>query len=367
MLTAAPYQGFLDLFADQNLVTLATGTTCAYLGDERNLREFLVADETARSLRKAGHTAVFYMIDDSMDPLNIRQLRVAVNKDAALIELYQAWCGKPIAQLPDPWGCCESYAAHFEEVLLLRLAQLGCHPTLIRTAKLYERGVYAPYVRQVLEQREEITQFLTRYFPNYHPDKLFWALCPHCGYIDATQIEHVRKDSVRVHCRRCERTTDVSFAELKGKLNWKLDCAVRWTLFQIDAEPFSKSYLEPQNGSFYIAQALSHRFFDSRPVYPLLYGLVKMDRKFSYKLLDSLPGGALRTMMVEHPSADIAIRYDSWNCRVDVGTCQRRVLTQYRHRTRRWHVPTDAIVAIVNVRLHNSLRFTISASRAIRS
>ncbi|MDQ3815353.1 MAG: lysine--tRNA ligase [Armatimonadota bacterium] len=306
----APYQEFLELFRDQNLVTLASGTTCACLGDERNLREFLIADETARWLRKAGHPVVFFLIDDSMDPLNFRQLRVAVNKDPELIERYQHWCGKPIAHLPDPWDCCESYAAHVEEELLSRLHCLGCHPTLIRTASLYDRGVYAPYVRLVLERQEEIVKFLSRYFPDYHPEKLFWPLCPHCDYIDATRIESVKKNQVDIYCERCEHATNVPVRELRGKLNWKLDCAVRWSLFKVDAEPFSKSYLEPQNGSFYIAQALSHQFFDGRPVFPLQYGLVKMDKKFSYKLLESLPGGALRMMLVERPATDINITRD---------------------------------------------------------
>jgi lysyl-tRNA synthetase class I len=105
---ATTYAEVLSRYADQHAVTIATGATCAYLGDERNLREFLVADEIARWLRRAGHIVTFLLINDSMDALNFRQLRVAVNKDPALIERYQNWCGKPIAHLPDPWGCHES-------------------------------------------------------------------------------------------------------------------------------------------------------------------------------------------------------------------------------------------------------------------
>src|SRR3712207_2857859 len=108
------YTEILQRFENQERVTLATGATCAYLGDERNLREFLVADELARVLRKAGHTVVFFLIDDSLEPLNFRQLRVAVNKDEWLLERYGHWCGKPIAHLSDPWNCHESYADHFE-------------------------------------------------------------------------------------------------------------------------------------------------------------------------------------------------------------------------------------------------------------
>jgi hypothetical protein len=304
------YSQVTTTFAKQNIVTVACGTTCAYLGDERNLREFLVADETARRLRRAGHTVISLLIDDSMDPLTFRQLRVAVNKDPVLLERYQHWCGKPIALLPCPWACCESYADHFEQALLNRLHYLDCHLTLIQAAKLYERGVYTPYIQQVLEHSDEIIQFLRERFRNYQPEKLFWVLCPLCGYIDETYITQVTNRTISCYCAHCDKAMHISFDDLRGKLNWKLDCAVRWAVFKIDAEAFSKSYLEPQTGSFSIAQALSQEFFGGRPVLPLHYGLVKMENKFSLKLLESLPRNTLRSMLVEHPAADMKLTRD---------------------------------------------------------
>lgn len=297
-------------FASQDTVTIACGTTCAYLGDERNLREFLIADETARRLRRAGHTVVFYLINDSLDALTPGQLRVALNKDARLIEQYQHWCGRPIALLPDPWGCCESYAAHFEEELLSRLHYLDCHPTLVRSAKLYERGLYAPYVETVLERADEISRFLSERFPSYRPDKLFWVLCPGCGYLDQTAIRAIEGRVVTCVCARCETTHTIPFAELRGKLNWKLDCAARWNILKIDAESFSKAYLEPQCGTYVVARALSEQFFGGHSATPIPYGLVKMENAFSIKLLDSLPRTTLRSMLTEHPTADVKITRD---------------------------------------------------------
>jgi hypothetical protein len=304
------YSDIITKFANPSLVTIACGTTCAYLGDERNLREFLVADETARRLRRAGHTVVSLLIDDSMDPLTFRQLRIAVNKDPMLLERYQHWCGKPIALLPCPWECCESYADHFEQELISRLHYVDCHPVLVRTAKLYERGLYSPYVHKVLERHDEIMRFFREQFPTYKPEKLFWTLCPKCGYIDETQITCIENRSVRCYCKRCDEDMLISFDDLRGKLNWKLDCAARWNILNIDAEAFSKAYLEPQTGTFSIAQALNEEFFDGKSVLPLHYGVVKMENKYGIKLLDSLPPQILRTMLVEHPAADIKLTRD---------------------------------------------------------
>jgi hypothetical protein len=304
------YSKALASFAHQPIVTIACGTTCAYLGDERNLREFLVADEVAKHLHRAGHTVISLLIDDSLDPLSFRQLRVAVNKDPEMIERCRDWCGKPIGLLPDPWGCCESFADHFEQQLMQRLHVLNCHPTLVRAAKLYERGVYAPYVREVLQRSNEIMRFLHEHFQGYQPEKLFWALCPKCGYIDETQVTNVDQHSVRIHCARCNQMLQVGFDDLQGKLNWKLDCAVRWVIFNIDAEPFSKAYLEPQTGSFVVAQALSQKFFGGHQVMPLHYGLVKMEHALGLKLLAALPAKILRTILVEHPAADLTLTHD---------------------------------------------------------
>jgi hypothetical protein len=304
------YSEIVARFAKQDAVTIACGTTCAYLGDERNLREFLIADETARLLRRAGHTVVFYLIDDSLDGLTMGQLRVAVNKNARLIEQYQHWCGRPIAFLPDPWGCCESYAAHFEEELLSRLHYLDCHPTLVRSAKLYERGVYAPYINTVLERADEIVQFLAERFPTYRPEKLFWTICPRCGYIDQTQIQRIADRTVWCFCGRCNTVSEIGFDELQGKLNWKLDCAVRWNILAIDGEAFSKAYLEPQTGAHAVARALSQAFFGGHIAQPIPYGLIKMENKFSIKLLDSLPRATLRTMLAEHPMTEFKLTRD---------------------------------------------------------
>ncbi|HVL40013.1 MAG TPA: hypothetical protein VM328_11540 [Fimbriimonadaceae bacterium] len=304
---AAPYSEALARFTGRPVVTLATGTTCALLGDERTLREFLVADQTARLLRQEGHTVFSLLIDDSYDPLNYRQLRVAVDKDEDLLAQYEQYCGMPIAHVPDPFGCHESLAAHFEDALLARLNALGAQPTIVSTANLYERGLYRPHVHEVLQRLDEVRNLLAQKFPKYNPQKLAWAVCPKCGYIDSTDIERVGKNELRLMCTRCQRSLELPLAEAQVKLNWKLDCALRWKLFNIDAEPFNKAYLEPQAGAFTVAQELSRSLFGGHEVLPLPYGLVTIEKELSYRLLETLPGQMLRSLLTERPTADIRL------------------------------------------------------------
>lgn len=312
------FSDILRQFADRRVVTVATGTTCAYLGDERNLREFLVADEAVRLLRDAGHLVHFLLFDDSLDPLNFRQLRVGVEKDPEMIAKWEGECGKPISQIADPWGKHESYAAHFEEGFMARLARLGCHPTLISTAKLYEQGAYRPFVETTLLNYDEMICFLRAEFPNYNPQRLFNPICPQCGHIDSTQILLAGPETIFA-CSRCEKNFEESSDRIKGKLSWKLDCAAKWAMYNVDAEPFNLAYLEPREGSYVVARALGREFFGASPAMPIRYGLVTMPKEIGGKLLSSLPASSLRSMMV-----------DRWRTELDI-TSERVRLEASRH------------------------------------
>ena len=301
------YEESIEHFQDKPIVTIAAGTTCAYLGDERNLREFLVADETARQLRQAGHVVISLLFDDSFDALTERQLRVALNKDIALIQRHNEWCGKPIGSLPDPFGCHSSFSDHFESKLLDRLRRFGCQPNIVSTYSLYTKGFYQPFIEDILTRYDDVLTFLKNKFPDYTPDKLFWVLCPKCGYLDSTSIINISGKEVNFSCTRCDNVQSVVIREAQGKFNWKLDCALRWALFKVDAEPFNTAYLEPIAGSFAVAQSLSREFFGGAGVFPIQYGMVKMDRTLSFKLMESVPPKSLRELLVEHPGSDIAI------------------------------------------------------------
>ncbi len=300
-------QGFVNKFRDQHTITVATGVTCAYLGDERNLREYLLADEVVKALRSEGHVVHFLCFNDDLDGLTFRQLRVAVNKDPHLVAKFEPYCGKPICDIRAPYDQDLSWSEHFANVFSERLQKLDCNPNVVSVAKLYDRGLYAPYIRQVLVQQDRIRDYLGKEFPDYHPEKLYWPVCPVCGYIDSTTVGHVSETHADVMCTRCLRSTSVSFEELRGKLNWKLDCAVRWSLFGVAAEPFSKAYLEPHAGSFFVAQGLSKTFFGGKDVSFIPYGTVSMPTSLGGKIMDCLPADVVRSLFVRSPRADLEV------------------------------------------------------------
>ncbi len=297
----------LERLSSQHTITVSTGATCAYLGDERNLREYLVADEAVRQLRAAGHIVHFLLFNDDLDALTFRQLRVAVRKDPVMVDEFEPFCGKPISDIRAPYNAEGTWSQYFQARLAERLRELDCHPTILSISQMYARGMYGPYIKQVLLHQDRIFEYLHEKFDGYRPEKLFWPICPTCGYIDGASIDEVDHSSVVVNCKRCLRVTRLAFDELRGKLTWKLDCAARWAMFRVHMEPFSKGYLDPHAGSFHVANGLATTFFGAADVYPVHYGLVSMEKELGYKVIESMPASVLRSMFVRNYRTDLEI------------------------------------------------------------
>jgi lysyl-tRNA synthetase class I len=289
---------------------VATGFTTACLGDERTLREFVVGDHVMNKILAKGENAVLYLINDSYDPLTPRQLRVGVNKDEKLFGQFEPYCGRPIAEIPDPFGCHQSYAQHFARALLRRLHALDIHPVLVNSYESYEKGHYAGFVSSTIASYHRIQEMLAARFPRYTMRNLFRPQCPKCRCIDATNVRAVEGLALRFDCDRCGTTTSEEFPAVRGKLSWKLDCAARWNLYGIDMETFSKSHIA-ELGTFEISRFMSLNFYGSKVPTIVKYGSVKIQRELSYKLLEILPPKIFKRLFVSNLGRDLELNRDS--------------------------------------------------------
>lgn len=295
-----------DRFCAQEEIVVAAGATTAYLGDERNLREFLVAAEAVQTLEGAGHSVKLFLFNDDLDPLNIRQLRVAVEKDSELIQTHAPSCGRPISEIPSPFPGSPNWARHFESRLLFRLAKYGVFPTVVRASALYRTSFHRACVSQILATRSRIERFLKSEFPAYHPKGFFYPICPKCGKIADTELINYGLGEATIMCADCGVAT-IPAESLRGKLNWRLDCAVRWRLHDVDIEPFTKAYLEPNAGSFWIARALQEEVFGDAKVSPISVGAVSVESSQAANGIGALPAACVRKMMTERWNTDLDI------------------------------------------------------------
>jgi len=286
---------------------VATGFTTAFLGDERSLREFVVGDHVVRDLRERGGNGVLYLINDTYDPLDERQLRIGVNKDAALIRKFRPFCGRPIAEIPDPYDCHASYAEHFAVALTDRLRRLDIHPLVVDSYRAYRSGHYAPFVATTFEKYRDIQEAMAAQF-DYAVQNLFRVQCPQCQCVDATSIAGVA-DVIAYRCARCGLEASEAPTALKGKLNWKLDCAARWNLYRIDTEVFGKAHLAVQ-GTRNVSCFVSQEFYGGQVPEVVKYGELKISRELSGRLLEILPPPAVKRLLTEHLGRDLDVTHD---------------------------------------------------------
>ena len=288
---------------------VATGFTTALLGDERTLREFVVGDHMRDRVSSRGRTAVLILINDTYDALTEPQLRIGVAKDPALLERFQPMCGRPIAEVPDPYDCHESYAAHFAEAWKERLHALGIHPIVIDTYQAYRRGHYDPFLRTTFENHREIQTALSTRFEDFTLRSVYRPQCPRCRCVDATRVQGIEAGLIRFDCERCGHETSCDLAEVKGKLAWKLDCAARWNLYGVDLEVFSKVHVA-ERGTLGVSRFISREFFGGRIPVSVTYGQVLLDRGVSHRLLEILPPALLKKLFLTEIRRDLRLTKD---------------------------------------------------------
>jgi len=290
------------------IITVAAGTTSSGLGDERNLREFLLADNIVKYFREKGKNVFFYLFDDSFDPLTHSQLKVGVKKDRKLIKKFEKYYGTPVKLIPDPYECHNNYSIHFQEEIVTRLHNLEIFPTLIDVWSLYRHGHYNMAKEIVFNNYYKIHKVLNRHFPKYTMKQIFWPLCPKCNKIDNTRVLKVEKGQVLARCDHCRKRIIASWKKIKGKFSWKIDNAIKWNLFKPDFEPYMDAYLDPVAGSYLIAKVLSEEFFGGYFPKAIKIGKTNINRELSFSLLPTCPRPVMDTLLLANRiTTDIVI------------------------------------------------------------
>ncbi|MDR9430903.1 MAG: lysine--tRNA ligase [Natronomonas sp.] len=186
--------------------------------------------------------------------------------------------GKPYTDIPDPFGCCDSYGAHFTELLRRSAAAVGVPIEIVSNTKLYESGRFDDAVRHVLEHRETaqhvLAEFQDKVDEAYVP---FFAQCHECGNLTET-IPAIDLDAGTVDyvCEDVEAGDDViegcghegtaTFRE--GKLPWRFEWPAQWLTLGVDFEPFGKDHAE---GSWPSGEAIAREVFGFEPPVPMTY------------------------------------------------------------------------------------------------
>ena len=192
--------------------------------------------------------------------------------------------GKPYTDIPDPFGCCDSYGDHFTELLRRSAETVGVPIDVVSNTDMYETGAFDDAVRHVLENRERAVEVLAEFQDKVDTDYVpFFAQCEACGNLTET-ITAVDLDAGTVDyvCEDVEAGDDViqgcghegtaTFRE--GKLPWRFEWPAQWLTLGVDFEPFGKDHAE---GSWPSGERVARDVFGFEPPVPMVYEWFTLD------------------------------------------------------------------------------------------
>ena len=226
-----------------------------------NFRDIATSYFVVKALKKAGKNAKLLFSWDEFDRLR----KVPVNV-AEIAPDFQKYIGKPYAEVPDPYGCCASYAEHFEKEFERSLARFGIEVDFRRQCKEYRSGRYTKHILTALEKRGEIFDILDSFRTqdaaegerdNYYPVSIY---CPVCGK-DTTTITAMDDEYRAQFTCKCGHEGTFDFKkDTNCKLAWKIDWPMRWMEESVDFEPGGKDHASP-TGSYQTSRIIAKQIY----------------------------------------------------------------------------------------------------------
>ena len=238
-----------------------------------NFRDIATPLFVVKALQKKGKKARLLISWDEYD----RCRKIPANVQAVVGDSYDKYIGCPYVDIPDPWGCHENYAKHFEEEFLKGIEPFGIELDCRYQADMYRSGKYMEDVIESLKKREQIFEILDSFKTKdtskspeelqaehdaekaaYYPVSIF---CPECK-TDYTKITALSEDCTEAdYVCRCGHEGHFNFlTDFNCKLGWKIDWPMRWRYERVDFEPGGKDHAAP-TGSYNNSKVISKEVF----------------------------------------------------------------------------------------------------------
>ncbi|HJJ90901.1 MAG TPA: lysine--tRNA ligase [Methanocorpusculum sp.] len=293
---------------------IATGITPSgpiHLG---NMREVMTGDMIYKALKNRDIDAELIYIADDFDPLR--------KVYPFLSNTYQKYIGWPISDIPCPCGNHKSYAEHFLDPFLSAIEELDIHPRIIRTSNSYRSGMFTKQIQAALNHAKNIKEALQRISGRKLEDGWtpYYPICKKCGIISrATIISHEREKHIVTYRCSCGYEGISDYSRGEGKLVWRVDWPMRWSVYGVTIEPFGKDHASP-GGSYDTGKYISKEIYGYDAPIPVTYEWISLKNRgemHSSKgvvltirdMLDIVPPEVLR-FMIAKTKPDKTIAFD---------------------------------------------------------
>jgi lysyl-tRNA synthetase class 1 len=254
-----------------------------------NVNEIMRGYFVAEVLRDRGYEVRQVFTADDRDPL--RKLpRTLCDLEGNLVDLGAVDAGAlgrnlgtPYTDVPDPFGCCDSYGDHFAAIIQDSADALDVPIELVSNTESYENGAFEAVTRDVLERRDRAREVLSKYQDTVEADGdyvPFNPICEACGKLTETvtgvDLDAGEAGTVDYRCTDMEagdRTIEGCGHEgtttlRDGKLPWRFEWPAQWQVLGVDFEPFGKDHAE---GSWPSGQDIARNVLGIEPPVPMVY------------------------------------------------------------------------------------------------
>jgi len=167
--------------------------------------------------------------------------------------------GKPLTQIPDPFGTHESFAHHNNARLCAFLDQFGFDYEFKSATEEYKAGHLDATLLKVLEQHDKVLEIILPTLgeerrATYSP---FLPVCPKTGQVlQVPVVETKPDDGVIIYKTEDGELVETPVTGGHCKLQWKADWAGRWTALDVDYEMSGKDLIDSVRLSGRICRAL---------------------------------------------------------------------------------------------------------------
>ena len=257
-----------------------------------HVNEALRGYYVASVLRERGYDVQQVFTSDDRDPLRSIPHRL-MDLDGEYVErggfdvgALGRNLGKPLTDVPDPLGCCDSFGAHQTTLLRRAIDAVGVPVAFYSATELYEDGAFEAVAADLLSDPGRARSVLSEYQDSVDADGDYWPFrprCEQCGILtggvrsydaDAGTVEYVCED-VEAGGRTIEGCGHEGAASLRdGKFPWRFEWPAQWAHFGVDFEPFGKDHAE---GSWPSGQEIAREVLGVEPPEPLVYEWFTLD------------------------------------------------------------------------------------------
>jgi lysyl-tRNA synthetase, class I len=176
-------------------------------------------------------------------------------------EMLTAYLGRPLTDIPDPFGKFESFAHHNNAMLREFLDRFGFDYEFVSSTDRYKSGAFDDALKNVLRCNQAILDIM---LPTLRAERAatyspILPVSPKSGIVLQVPVEVLDPETGMVAFTDDGKRTEHCIFGGGAKLQWKVDWAMRWVALDVDYEMYGKDLTDSGVQSGKIARALGGR------------------------------------------------------------------------------------------------------------